>query len=119
MVICLYTEHVRAIGIDHLRRMMESGERLVLLDVRSRSDYDKEHIKGARPLPLDEIDTKAKAMLKPDDDIIVYCDSFVCSASTSAAKILGRIGYTNVRDYKGGIREWKQAGMSTESNYPP
>ena len=117
MVISVYTEHVRAIGIDHLRRMTEGGEQFTLLDVRSRSDYDKEHIKGARPLPLDEIENKAQAMLKPDEDIIVYCDSFVCSASTSAAKILTRMGYKNVRDYKGGVHEWKQAGLPTESNY--
>jgi rhodanese-related sulfurtransferase len=118
MVISLYTEHVRAIGIDHLKRMTGSGEHFVLLDVRSRSDFDKEHIKGARSLSLDEIESKAPAMLKPDDDIIVYCDSFVCSASTSAAKILARMGFKKVRDYKGGVLEWKQAGLPTESNYP-
>ncbi len=117
MVISLYTEHVRAIGIAHLERMMKGGEPFTLLDVRSRSDYDREHIAGARSLPLDEIENKAAAMLKPDEDIIVYCDSFVCSASTSASKILGRLGYKNVRDYKGGIREWKQAGLPTESSY--
>ncbi len=117
MVISLYTEHVRAIGIDHLKRMMEGGELFTLLDVRSRSDYDKEHIKGARSLPLDEIENKAPAVLKPDEDIIVYCDSFVCSASTSAAKLLARVGFKKVRDYKGGLLEWKQAGLPTESSY--
>jgi rhodanese-related sulfurtransferase len=117
LVISLYTEHVRAIGIDHLMRMMESGEKFTLLDVRSRSDYDKEHIKGARSLPLDEIESRAGAVLKRDEDIIVYCDSFVCSASTSATKLLLRAGYKNVRDYKGGLLEWKQAGLPTESNY--
>lgn len=116
-MISLYTEHVRAIGIEHLKRMLESGEPFTLLDVRSRSDYDKEHVKGARSLPLDEIESKARAMLKPDDDIIDYCDSFVCSASTSAAKILTRMGFKKVRDYKGGLREWKQAGLPTESSY--
>ena len=117
MVINLYTEHVRAIGIDHLKRMMESSGKFTLLDVRSRSDYDKEHIKGARSLPLDEIEGRSKPTLGQDEDIIVYCDSFVCSASTSATKLLMRAGYKNVRDYKGGLREWKQAGLPTESSY--
>ena len=98
-------------------RMIEGGDRFTLLDVRPRSDYDKEHIKGARSLPLDEIEKKAGSMLSPDEDIIVYCDSFVCSASTSATKLLNRLGFRNVRDYKGGIREWKQAGQPTESSY--
>ena len=117
LVIALYIEHVKAIGIAHLKRMTEAGEPFTLLDVRARSDYDREHIKGARSLPLDEIEGKARAMLKPDEDLIVYCDSFVCSASTSASKMLSRMGFKNVRDYKGGLREWKQAGLPTESNY--
>lgn len=95
--------------------MLDTGERFVLLDVRSKEDYDKEHIKGARSLPLDEIDRKAPQSLKKDEKIIVYCDSYVCSASTSAYKFLLRMGYANVRDYKGGVREWKASGLPVES----
>ncbi len=113
----MYTAHVRSISMDHLKRMMDSGEPFVLLDVRTNNDYDKEHIKGAKSLPLDEIEESAASIVRPDDVIIVYCDSFVCSASTSAAKLLTREGFTRVRDYKGGLREWKQAGLPTESNY--
>lgn len=96
---------------------MEGSERVTLLDVRSHNDYDKEHIKGARSLPLDEIEESANRVVAQDDNIIVYCDSFVCSASTSATKILSRIGFKNVRDFKGGIREWKLAGLPTVSSY--
>ena len=117
MVISLYTAHVRSISMDHLKRMMDNNEPFVLVDVRSRNDFDREHIKGARSLPLDEIEESAKNMMRPGDAVIVYCDSFVCSASTSASKILTRVGYQNVRDYKGGLREWKQSGLPTESRY--
>lgn len=111
----LYTEHVKSISKDHLKNMMDSGERFTLLDVRSRQDYDKEHIKGAVSLPLDDVEKKAEQTLKPDDTIITYCDSFICSSSTSGAKMLARKGFKNVRDYKGGLREWKQGGLPTES----
>lgn len=113
----LYTAHVRSIGMDHLKRMMDQGERFVLLDVRAKSDYDRERIKGSRSMPLDEIEGNASKVARPDDVVIVYCDSFVCSASTSAANILTRMGYKNVRDFKGGLREWKQAQLPTESSY--
>ena len=99
--------------MDHLKRMMDSGEAFVLVDVRTRNDYNREHIKGAKSLPLDEIEDSAKSTVRPEDVVIVYCDSFVCSASTSASNILTRIGYKNVRDYKGGLREWKQSGLPT------
>jgi len=103
--------------MDHLKRMMDSGEAFVLLDVRTRNDFNREHIKGAKSLPLDEIEDSAKSTIRQEDAVIVYCDSFVCTASTSAANILTRIGYKNVRDYKGGLREWKQSGLPTESHY--
>ncbi|HTX44114.1 MAG TPA: rhodanese-like domain-containing protein [Methanocella sp.] len=109
------TEQIKFIGVQHLKRMAEGGEPFILLDVRSREDYAKEHIKGAKSLPLDELD-RAKQLFKPGDPIITYCDSFVCSASSSAAKILSRMGFTNVRDFKGGLREWKMNDLPTESS---
>lgn len=109
------TEQIKFISMQHLRRILEGSAPFKLLDVRSREDYAKEHIKGALSLPLDELD-KAKSLFKPADDLIVYCDSFVCSASSSAAKMLARMGFSNVRDYKGGLREWKTSGLPTESS---
>jgi len=109
------TEQIKFISLQHLRRILEAGEPFRLLDVRSREDYAREHIRGAASLPLDELD-KAKQLYRRDDDIIVYCDSFVCSASSSAAKMLSRMGFTRVRDFKGGLREWKMNDLPTESS---
>jgi rhodanese-related sulfurtransferase len=111
----MQSDQVKSISKEHLKRMMDSGERFILIDVRSKEDYDKEHIKDAKSLPLDEVNAKAQQTLKPSDSIIVYCDSYVCSASASAWKILTRMGYTNVRDYRGGVMEWKAAGLPVES----
>ena len=109
------TEQIRFISVQHLKRMMEGGEPYILLDVRSREDYAKEHIKGSKSLPLEELD-KVKQLYKPSDNIIVYCDSYVCSASSSAARMLSRMGFTNVHDYKGGLHEWKTNNLPTESS---
>ncbi len=112
--VMMETGQIKFISMQHLNRMLEGGERLQLLDVRGAEDYEKEHIKGARSLPLGDLDA-AKQLFKLSDVIVVYCDSFVCSASTSAAKILSKMGFTDVRDFKGGLREWKLNGLPTES----
>jgi rhodanese-related sulfurtransferase len=109
------TVQIKFISLQHLKRIIAGAEPLVLLDVRSKEDYAKEHIKGARSLPLDELD-RAKQLFKPSDALIVYCDSFVCYASSSAAKLLYRMGFADVRDFKGGLREWKTNGLPTESS---
>ncbi len=112
--VIMETDQIKFISMQHLKRMLEGGERFQLLDVRDPGDYEKEHIKGARSLPLGDLEA-AKGLFNLSDVIVVYCDSFVCSASTSAAKMLSKMGFANVRDYKGGLREWKINGLLTES----
>jgi rhodanese-related sulfurtransferase len=111
----MIAENIKTIGIGHLKRLLDSGEKIRLIDVRSMEDFKKEHIKGAESIPLDEIGSKVPGLLKPDENIITYCDSFVCHASTGGAQQLIKMGYKNVKDYKGGLREWKTAGNPTES----
>lgn len=111
----MQTENVKFISKEHLKRMMDNNERFILVDVRSTEDYNQGHIRGAKSLPLDEIVAKASQMLKSSDNIVVYCGSYVCMASTNAYKALNKLGYTSIHDYKGGIEEWNTAGFPVEN----
>ena len=84
--------------------MMNETEDYILLDVRTREEYDSGHIKGAVLLPYDEIGERAAARL-PDKSavILVYCRSGV--RSEIAARELLSLGYVNVYDM-GGINGW-------------
>ena len=42
------------------------------------------------------------------------CASFECHASPMAAKRLDQMGYKNVYDYEGGMKDWKGAGYPVE-----
>jgi rhodanese-related sulfurtransferase len=110
----MQTENVKFISKEHLKRMMDNNERFILLDVRSAEDYAQGHIRGAKSLPVDELAAKATQMLKTSDNIVVYCGSYVCMASTNAYKALDKLGYKNVHDYKGGMEEWSAAGFPVE-----
>ncbi|MHB8173280.1 MAG: rhodanese-like domain-containing protein [Nitrospirota bacterium] len=46
--------------------------------------------------------------------MIVYCGSFECTLSTKASEILLNMGYENVMEYEGGLKDWKIAGFLTE-----
>lgn len=94
-------------------KLQKSPGRTLLIDVRDRDDYEKLHIKGAISIPLEELAMRAKAF-DQDKEIILYCTNFQCDASTKAAKVLDNMGYTNVRDYKGGMADWREAGYETE-----
>ncbi|MFA5146938.1 MAG: rhodanese-like domain-containing protein [Candidatus Omnitrophota bacterium] len=101
---------VREITYDQFMAIRGSGEGYKLLDVLSQDSYSKGHIEGAASFPLDTInETTAAGMLSKGDNIIVYCGSFQCTASTQAAGKLSGLGY-NVLDYKGGLKEWQEKG---------
>ena len=101
---------VKEITYDQFMQIRNSGQTYILLDVLPASSYAKGHIEGARSFPLETINKDTvSAMLSKDSDIIVYCGSFQCGASTSAAKQLSDLGY-KVLDYKGGRQEWQDKG---------
>ncbi len=77
----------------------------VLLDVRTPEEFWAGHIPGSRNLPLDSLDG-AEFILGPEKErpVYVYCHSG--SRSRQAAVLLGRLGYSHVKDI-GGIAAWK------------
>ena len=82
---------------------------VVILDVRTASEFADGHIQGAILIDQGQGDfiEKAKAALPTDKKIAVYCRSGRRSAN--AAGRLTDIGYKCV-NLKGGIIAWKEAG---------
>ena len=92
------------ITAEEAKKLMDSEEGCIILDVRSREEYDQGHIPGAILIPDTEIEAKAADLL-PDKDqlILVYCRSG--RRSKLAAQSLADLGYTNIREF-GGILDW-------------
>jgi rhodanese-related sulfurtransferase len=111
----MYEQKVRTMNIDELVGLMKSNRHYVLVDARSRSDYDDRHLPGALSIPVEDIKDYADKLDK-DEEIVTYCGSYQCPASTMAAKELMNLGFKNVRDYKGGIKEWGEKGYPVESS---
>ena len=78
---------------------------VVLLDVRTPSEYQQGHIPGAINVANESISTEAIPEL-PDKNqlIMVYCRSG--RRSKEAAEKLVKLGYTNIVEF-GGILDWK------------
>jgi len=98
-----------------LGKLKDRPGRTLLIDVRDREDYEAEHIRGALSIPITELTMRAAKSFDKDREIIVYCQAFDCPLSAQAAKVLDRMGFTDVVDYEGGLNDWKEAGYPTES----
>lgn len=104
---------MKTIKRDELKEKLDNNE-VKLVDVLNEEDYNQEHIKGAINIPLERIGTEAKDKFNKDDQIVVYCSNFDCSASPAAAKKLDGLGFKNVFDYQGGKKDWKDAVLPME-----
>lgn len=91
-----------------------NSDQLVILDVRTPSEFQAEHINGAINRDVsagvfrDQMKSKGMDMSKA---YLVYCQSG--TRSTTAAKIMQELGYTQIYNMKGGIGKWKDAGYPT------
>ena len=86
------------------KEIMDSGEDYILLDVRTKEEFEDGHIEGAILIPDFEIEERAETELSDKDALIlVYCRSG--RRSKNAASILAALGYTNVKEF-GGINNW-------------
>ena len=92
------------ITAEEAKEIMDSEEGYIILDVRTREEYDEGHIPGAILIPNTEIEEKAEGVLTDKDQLIlVYCRSG--RRSKIAAEALVELGYTNIKEF-GGIIDW-------------
>jgi rhodanese-related sulfurtransferase len=104
-----------AISGDELRRMIESGERFVIVDALPPMSFAHSHLPGAINLPPERVDASAaKRIPDRDAEIVVYCANPDCESSADAANRLRALGYPNVSHYAGGKDEWREAGWPLE-----
>lgn len=94
--------------------MMTNGSfpDLVILDVRSKSEYDEEHLENATLIPSQDLDLRIHELVPYNDtEIIVYC--LTGTRSARSAEFLADNNFTKVFNLIGGITEWKSVGYIT------
>ncbi|MEQ1773983.1 MAG: rhodanese-like domain-containing protein [Burkholderiales bacterium] len=83
---------------------------LLLLDVREKNEFAREHVAGARSMPLSNFCAQLGTAQLPRDKLIVLC----CASgqrSQSAMRKLAAAGYTRIAHIDGGLTAWKTAGL--------
>ncbi|HEY0075595.1 MAG TPA: rhodanese-like domain-containing protein [Abditibacteriaceae bacterium] len=100
---------------EELAELLTLSEKPILLDVLPHSYFRHSHLPGALHLPIDDIALRADQLLRDKDVlIVVYCQNPSCPAARKAVHVLTNLGYSNVREYRGGKDEWRSAGLPLE-----
>jgi adenylyltransferase/sulfurtransferase len=87
-----------------LRRRLDLGEPIVLVDVREPWETEIVALPGSRHIPLNELRYRAYEEIDPEDEIVLYCHAG--ARSQEAAFMLWEFGYEHVRSLAGGIDRW-------------
>jgi rhodanese-related sulfurtransferase len=101
------------VSIDELKREMDRGADLILLDARSRPDYLFDHITGAISMPFYEVDERFTELPK-DKWVIAYCACPRAEAE-NAVGVLKTKGFHKVAVMYDGYFEWRDRGFPITS----
>lgn len=95
------------ITAGELRRMLDEGRDIELVDVREPVEWDIVRIEGARLVPKDRIlSGEALAELPQNRPIVLYCKTGIRSAEALA--VLARAGFSDATHLHGGVIAWAQ-----------
>ncbi len=91
--------------VDELKRRLDDGQEMTLLDVRTPQEYSIARLDGAVLIPLQELQDRL-GELDPADTIVTYCHHGMRSAR--AVQFLRQMGFKRAINLAGGIDAWSQ-----------
>lgn len=107
----LPTEHICQLSPKELKKRMDEGPEMILLDVRGKEEFMAFHIEGAINIPFADLRTKANE-LKKDVPLVVICNSG--HRSSLGASLLKRQGFKDISNFAGGMLGYNAAGLGPE-----
>ena len=97
---------IKPINPEEVYEIIKNDEDYLIVDVRTKEEYNSGHLEGALLLPVQELEERL-GELPMDKPIIVYCRSG--NRSRTAAEILVNNGFKQIYDM-GGISDWTARG---------
>jgi len=97
---------MQTITVDEVKKRLDAGEQLTLVDVREPYENAEFNIGGILH-PLGEIQSLMVDELEPykDKEVILYCRSG--NRSGQACMILESLGFSNTKNLVGGMLSWQ------------
>lgn len=91
----------REVSYKKLKEIMQKDTDAILLDVRSKQEFEEGHLDGSLNIPLYELKNQLEKLPDKNCTIMIYCASG--HRSKQAKEELEEIGYKNVYHLKNGL----------------
>ncbi len=103
-----------SISAEELAARQQVSDEIAIVDVRKRSEFLSEHIRGAVNTPLDDVNDSMQQLNK-DDAFYIHCAGGY--RSMIFISILKARGYKNLIDVKGGFKSIKDSAKFSLTEY--
>jgi len=101
---------------EELRRLQESGQEVLVFDLRSALDLEMvpHRVPAARWIAKEEFKGRHQEIPR-DREIVLYCSCPNEASAAEMAMLLRKHGIEHVRPLLGGIEAWMERGFATEA----
>lgn len=107
------SEGIKTISTEQLKARLDRGDDFKLVMAFDDWRFRAAHIPGSIGVGSP---AAAMQLLRPEDDVVVYCSSDDCLASKLLYRALLAAGFKRVRRYSGGVVGWQEAGFELEGD---
>lgn len=94
------------ITADEVKKAIDEKADVIILDVRTPGEFDRENISGSINLPVDDIAEKILVSV-PDKNKVIYVYCLSGSRSDFAVNTMRQLGYSNVFSMTSGLLVWR------------
>ncbi len=107
----LFSETIQT---DTLKKWIDQGKQMTIIDARSEQQFDHMIIPGAKWVPWESADAAIQSAVPNKNRLVViYCCNPSCGASEVLQDKMAALGYTNLNVYSDGLDAWKSKGYPT------
>lgn len=100
---------ITEVSAEQVKADLDAGRKFILLDVRSKEEFDAGHLPHARHVARGLLEfTIGRAVPDKNADLILYCRTGARSAL--ATLVLNEMGYVKARNMAGAFKAWGTAG---------
>lgn len=100
------------VNIIDLSKLSSDYDKVQIIDVRSRYEFDTLHIKGAVNIPLSHpgyATLVKKLAARSNKPLVFYCNGKTCSKSYKGTRQAARVGLKNIFAFDAGVFDWAKA----------
>lgn len=103
--------NIATISPQRLQALVQAGQPVELIDVRTPVEFRQAHVAFARNVPLDQLDAAGLAGGRQGAEQPLYVICRSGGRGRQACERFHQAGYVNVVNVEGGTQAWDEAGL--------